>query len=74
MSPLEGDDEEEKQGKGLKILMPDKPLIRFPILLSQIKAGNKKNSIFCVSFCIFLYFLHNNITKKVYNNLIKSLK
>ena len=39
MPPLEGD-EEVKEGKGLKILTPNKLLTRLPILLAQIKAGN----------------------------------
>ena len=39
--PLEGDKEEKvKDGKGLKILTAIKPLIRVPIILAQIKAGN----------------------------------
>ena len=40
MPPIEGDDEEVKEGKGFKILTPNKLLIRLPILLAQIKAGN----------------------------------
>ena len=36
----EGDEEEVKEGKGLKILTPNKLLTRLPILLAQIKAGN----------------------------------
>ena len=39
MPSLEGD-EEVKEGKGLKILTPNKLLTRLPILLAQIKAGN----------------------------------
>ena len=40
MLPLEGDEEEIKEEKGLKILIPIKLLSRLPILLAQIKAGN----------------------------------
>ena len=40
MPPLEGDEEEVKEGKGLKILTPNKLLTRLPILLTQIRAGN----------------------------------
>ena len=40
MPPLEGDKEEVKKGKGLKILNPNKLLTRFPILLARIKAGS----------------------------------
>ena len=36
-SLLKGDAEKVKQGKGLKILTPDKLLTRLPILLPQIK-------------------------------------
>ena len=71
--PLEGDEEEVKEGQGLTILTPNKLLTRLPILLAQIKAGNNscklKNEIKQV---LFLLNQHNKITKKVYNNLIKS--
>ena len=40
MPPLESDEEEVKEGKGLKILLPNKLLTRLPLLLTQIKAGN----------------------------------
>ena len=39
MSPLEGNEEELKEGKGLKILTPNKLLTRLPLLLVEIKAG-----------------------------------
>ena len=40
MPPLKGDEEEVKEGKGLKLLTPNKLLTRLLILLAQIKAGN----------------------------------
>ena len=40
MLPLQGDDEEVKVGKGLKILTSYKLLIRLSVLLAPIKAGN----------------------------------
>ena len=40
MVPLEGDEEELKEGKGLKILTPNKLLTRLLMLLTQIKAGS----------------------------------
>ena len=40
MPLLAGDEEEVKEGKGLKILTPNKLLTRHPISLAQIKAGN----------------------------------
>ena len=74
MPPLEGDEEEVEEEKGLKVLPPNKLLTRLPILSAQIKATSNsrklKNKIRQI-----LYFLyqHNKITEKVYNNLIKSL-
>ena len=63
MPSLEGDEEEVKEVKGLKILTPNKLLTRFPILLAQIKAGNNsyelKNKI---SQIIDLFYQHNKIT------------
>ena len=40
MPPLEGDKEEVKEEKGLKVLTPNRLLTILPILLAQIKAGN----------------------------------
>ena len=40
MPPLEGDEEEVGEGKGTKILTPNKLWTRLAILLAQIKAGN----------------------------------
>ena len=74
MPPLEGDEEEVRERKGIKILMPNKPLTRLPILLAQIKFENNlhklKNEIRQI---LYLLYLHNKMTRKVYNNLIKSL-
>ena len=74
MSPLEGDKEEVKEEKGLKILTPNKLLISLSILLAQIKAGNNlyklKNEIKQI---LCLFYEHNKINKRIYNNLIKSL-
>ena len=73
MPPLEGD-ERVKEGKGLKIITPNKLLTRLPILLALIKAGNNsykfKNE---VRQMLYLLCSHNKITRKVYKNLIKSL-
>ena len=73
MPPLEGD-EEVNGGKGLKILTPDKLLTRLRILLAQIKAGNNSNKLKNeIRQILYLLYHHNKITKKVYNNLTKSL-
>ena len=37
---IEGDEDELKERKGLKLLTPNKLLNRLPILLAQINAGN----------------------------------
>ena len=74
MPSLEKDEEEVKEKNALKILTPNKLLTRLPILLAQIKAGNNsyklKNEIRQI---LYLLYQDNKITKKVYNNLIKSL-
>ena len=74
MAPFESDEEEEKKGKGLKILTPNKLLTRLPILLAQIKAGKNshkyKNEIRQI---LYLLHQHNQTSKKVYKNLMKSL-
>ena len=38
--PLEGDEEEVKEEKGIKILTPNKLLTIPPVVLAQIRAGN----------------------------------
>ena len=57
-----------------KNLTPNKLLTRLPILLAQIKAGNNsykiKNEIRQI---LYLLYQHKNITKKIRNNLMKSL-
>ena len=45
MPPLEGDEAEVKEGKGLKILTLNKLLTRLPVLLPQIKAGNNSHKL-----------------------------
>ena len=66
---------ESKQGTGLKILTPKQRLQRLPIALAQIKAGNNSESLLNKIRQI-VYSLHKSkkITKKVYNNIIKSIK
>ena len=74
MPPLEGD-EEVKEGKELIILTPNKLLNRLPILLAQIKAGNNSKKLNSeIRQILYHLYQHNKITKKVYNNLIKSLQ
>ena len=74
MAQREGDEEEIKEEKRLKILTTNKLLTRLPILLAIIKAGNNsyklKNKVRQI---LHLLHLDNKIIKIVYNDLIKSL-
>ena len=74
MLALGGNEEEVKEGKWLKILTPNKLLTRIAVLLEIIKAGDNsykpKNRI---RQMLFLFYQYNKVTKKLYNNLIKSL-
>ena len=74
MSPLEGDEQEVKEGQELKILTLNELLTGLPIIIAQLKARNNlyklKNKI---RKMLYLLYQHYKITKNVYNNLIKSL-
>ena len=67
--------EESKQGKGLKVLTSNQVLKRLPIALAQIKTGNNSESLL-TEIRKIVYSLHRSkeVTKKVYNNIIKSIK
>ena len=58
----------------LKILTPKQMLQRLSIALAQVKAGNNsKNLLNEIRQIIYSLYQSKEITKKVYNNLIKSL-
>ena len=65
----------KQKGTGLKILTPNQMLKRLPIALAQIKAGNNSecllNEIRQIAYSLYR---SKEITKKVYNNIIKSIK
>ena len=64
MPPLEGDEEKVKEGKGLKILTPNKLLTKLPILLAQIKAGDNSNKLRNkIRQILYLLYQDNKITK-----------
>ena len=65
----------EQEGTRLKILTPNQMLKRLPIALAQVKAGNNSESLLNEIRQI-VYSLHRSkeITKKVYNNIINSIK
>ena len=70
---------EEQEGKGanerIKILTPNQMLKRLPIALAQVKARNNSERLLNEIRKIF-YSLYRSkeITKKVYNNIISSIK
>ena len=58
----------------LKILTSKQMLQRLPIALSQVKAGNNSKDLLNeIRQIIYSLYQAEEITKKVYNNLIKSL-
>ena len=66
---------ESKQGKGLKILTPKQMFQRLPIALAQIKAGNNSESLLNeIKQIVYYLYQSKLITKKVYNDIIKSIK
>ena len=71
---LESDEEETKEEKRSKILTPNKLLTSLSVLSAQIKAENNSNKLKNeIRKILYLLYQHNKITKKLYNNLIKSL-
>ena len=66
---------ESKNGTGLKILTPKQMLQRLPIALAQIKAGNNSESLLNkIRQIVYSLYQSEGITKKVLNNIIKSIK
>ena len=60
--------------KGLKILTPKQILQRLPIALAQVKAGNNSESLLNeIRQIVYSLYQSKQITKKVYNNIIKSI-
>ena len=78
---------EEQEGKGanemsrvnaserLKILTPSQMHRRLPIALAQVKAGNNSESLLNeIRQIVYSLYRSKEITKKVYNNIINSIK
>ena len=64
----------ETKGTGLKILTPKEILQRLPIALAQVKAGNNSESLLNeIRQIVYSLYQSKQITKKVYNNIIKSI-
>ena len=68
-------DAKQQEGKGLKILTPKQMLQRLPIALGQIKAGNISETLLNETRqIVYSLYQSKEITKKVCNNIIKSIK
>ena len=66
---------DETKGTGLKILTPKQMLQRLPIALAQVKAGNNSESLSNeIRQIVYSLYQSKQITKKVYNNIIKSIQ
>ena len=63
------------EGKGLKILTPKQLLQRLLMALAQVKAGNNSESLLNeIRQIVYPLYQSKEITKKVYNNIIKPIK
>ena len=64
---------DDTKGEGLKILTPKQMLQRLPVVIAQVKAdNNSENLLNEIRQIIYSLYRSKEITKKVYNNLIKS--
>ena len=64
----------KQKGTGLKILTPNQMLKRLPMALEQIKAGNNSETLLNeIKQIVYYLYRSKEITKKVYNNIIKSI-
>ena len=63
------------KGTGLKILTPKQLFQRLPIVFGQVKAGNNsKNLLHEIRQIVYCLYQSKEITKIVYNKIIKSIK
>ena len=59
----------------LKVLTPKQMLQRLPIALAQVKASNNAESLLNeIRKIVYSLYQSKQITKKVYNNIIKSIQ
>ena len=64
----------ETKRKGLKILTAKQMLQRLPIALAQAKAGNNlENLLNEIKQIVYSLYQSNEVTEKIYNNIIKSI-
>ena len=76
MPPLETEEKTEKRqkGQGLKIMAPRQMIVRLPVLLAQLKAGNNsktlKDEIRQITYSLYR---SNSLSKTIYNNFINTI-
>ena len=64
-----------QKGKGLKILTTKQMLQRLPIALEQVRADNTSEKLFDeIRKIIYSLYREKEVTKKVYNNIMNSIK
>ena len=67
-------EERERTAVWLKILTPKQMLQKLSIALAQVKAGNNSGSLLNeIRQIVYSSYQSKEITKKVYNNMIKSI-
>ena len=67
--------EQSEWNERLKILTPNQMLRRLTIALAQVKAGNNSESLLNeIRQIVYSLYRSKEITKKVYNNVINSIK
>ena len=65
---------QKQEGQGIKILTPNQMLSRLPISLAQLEAGNNSNKLKNeIRQLLYSLYCSKNMTKQVYNNLIKHI-
>ena len=66
---------DETMGRGLKTLTHKQMLQRLPIALAQVKVGNNSESLLSeIRQIVYSLYQSKQITKRVYNNIIKSIQ
>ena len=63
----------ENRAARLKKLTPKQMLQRLPIAFPQVKAGNTENLLNEIGQIVYSLYQSKEITKNVYNNIIKSI-
>ena len=66
---------ESQEGTELKTLTSNQMLKRLPIALAQVTAGNNSESLLNeIRQIVYSLYRSKEITKKIYNNIINSIK